>query len=101
VNTSWADAHGHPLSPEEVCLAVAGGPFTVTLHNDVGEGAIGTPNHNFAVFADSSASDALFTGDIAYPGTSKTYHVPKLPAGTYLFHCDVHPQTMVGVLVVK
>lgn len=100
VNTSWADANGRPIPPGEACLAVPVGPFTVTLHNDVHGEGFGAPNHNFAVFTDSSASDALFTGDLAYPGTSKTYDVPKLPAGTYLFHCDIHPQTMVGVLVV-
>jgi plastocyanin len=101
VNTSWADAHGHPYATGQACLAAPGGPFTVTLHNDVKGQGFGAPNHNFSVFTDSTASEALFTGDLTYPGDSTTYHVPKLPAGTYLFHCDIHPQTMVGVLVVK
>jgi hypothetical protein len=101
VNASWADSHGHPFAPGEACLAAPAGPFTVTLHNDVEGVGIGSPNHNFAVFTDSSASDALFTGELTYPGKSMTYHVPKLPAGTYLFHCDIHPQSMYGVLVVK
>ena len=100
VNTAWANADGHPLPAGEACLAVPPGPFTVSLHND-GEGGFGGANHNFAVFADSSASEALFTGDLTYPGMSTTYHVPKLPAGTYLFHCDIHPKTMYGVLLVK
>jgi plastocyanin len=100
VNNYWADSDGHSIAPGEACLAVRGGPFAVTVHNDVRGEGIGAPNHNFAVFTDSSASEALFTGDIVYTGASKTYHVPKLPAGTYLFHCDIHPQTMYGVLVV-
>jgi hypothetical protein len=101
INTTWVDPDGHPLDPGEACLAVPRGPFTLTLHNDPHAEGIGTPNHNFSVYTDSSATEALFTGDIAYPGTNEAYHVPGLPAGTYLFHCDIHPQTMVGVLVVK
>jgi plastocyanin len=101
VNNTWADAHAHAYAPGEACLAAPHGPFTVTLHNDLKGQGIGAPNHNFAVFTDSTASEALFTGDLTYPGDSTTYHLPKLPAGTYLFHCDIHPQTMSGVLVVK
>jgi plastocyanin len=78
---------------------VPAGHFTVTVHNDLG-GGIGSPNHNFSVYTDSSATQSVFTGDLVYPGQSVTYHVRKLPAGTYLFHCDIHPQTMVGVLSV-
>ena len=29
-----------------------------------------------------------------------TYDVKALPAGTYFFHCDVHPTQMFGTLVV-
>ena len=101
VNTSWADADGHPFAPGEACLAVPAGHFTVTVHNDVLGLGIGSPNHNFAVFTDPTATESVFTGDLVYPGQSMTYHVLKLPAGTYLFHCDVHPQTMFGVLSVK
>ena len=101
MNTSWADAKGHPFAPGEACLAVPAGHFTVTVHNDVLGVGIGSPNHNFAVFTDSSATQPVFTGDLTYPRTSTTYHVPRLPAGTYLFHCDVHPQTMYGALVVS
>jgi hypothetical protein len=101
VNVAWADAHGHRYAPGQACLAAPRGPFTVTLHNDVkGKGFL-SPNHNFAVFTDSSAAEALFTGELTYSGDSSTNHVPKLPAGTYLFHCDFHPKTMYGVLVVK
>ena len=100
VNTSWADADGDPFATGKACLAVPAGHFTVTVHNDLGVG-IGSPNHNFSVYTDSTATESVFTGDLVYPGQSMTYHVLKLPAGTYLFHCDIHPQTMVGVLSVK
>jgi plastocyanin len=101
VNASWADADGHPFAPGEACLAVPAGHFTVTVHNDVLGVGIGSPNHNFAVFTDSLATESVFTGDLVYSGQSKTYDVPKLSPGTYLFHCDIHPQTMYGVLSVK
>ena len=99
VNTSWADADGHPFAPGEACLALPAGRSALTVHNDVLGLGIGSPNHNFAVFTDSLATESVFTGDLVFPGQSMTYHV-KLPAGTYLFHCDVHPQTMFGVLSV-
>ena len=100
INTSWADADGHPFATGEACLAVPAGHFTVTVHNDLNGQGLGAPNHNFAVFTGSSATEAVFTGDLVYPGQSMTYHVLKLPAGAYLFHCDIHPQTMYGVLSV-
>lgn len=101
LNTTWVGAGGHPLAPGEACLAAPGGPFTVTLHNDVNAQGIGAPNHNFAVYTDSTTSEALFTGDLVYPGESKTYELPEMAAGVYFFECDVHPENMNGVLVVK
>ncbi len=98
MNSAWANVEGHPLPDGEACLAVPRGPFTVSLHNNA-EGS--GNNHNFVVYADSSASEVLFAGDLTYPGTSTAYHVPKLPAGTYLFRCVIHPHTMSGVLLVK
>ena len=50
---------------------------------------------------DVSATDDLFYGDLVYAGESFTYHVPSLAAGAYVFKCTIHPQTMIGVLVVQ
>lgn len=83
------------------CLAApAGAPFTIQFSND----DAGVP-HNVHVFegdptADPSAK-SLFTGTIVTGPTSTTYRVAALPAGSYFFHCDVHPTTMKGRLVVK
>ncbi|MDP9343028.1 MAG: cupredoxin domain-containing protein [Actinomycetota bacterium] len=59
---------------------------------------LGIP-HNVAIYTDSSATDALFVGQTFNGTATRTYHVPALPAGTYFFRCDVHPQ-MNGTLSV-
>lgn len=101
MNASWIEPNGKPAKPGAICLATpADKPFTVTLHNDVHDEGLFQPNHTFSVYPDSSASDELFYGDLVYPGESFTYHVPSLAAGAYVFKCDIHPQTMTGVLVV-
>jgi plastocyanin len=54
--------------------------------------------HNIAIYADDSAGQALFVGEIFSGPASRLYHLPALPAGTYFFRCDVH-QDMTGSLV--
>jgi plastocyanin len=83
------------------CLAAAAGvPFIIQFQND----DAGVP-HNVHVFAEDPTADpsakSLFTGTIVTGPTSTTYRVSALPAGSYFFHCDVHPTTMKGRLVVK
>jgi plastocyanin len=61
--------------------------------------------HNVEIFTDSSAATRLGgakdAGDtVTGPGTA-TYKVDALKAGTYFFHCDIHPTTMTGTFVVK
>jgi plastocyanin len=85
---------------DETCLAVgAGKAFTVGFKND----DQGVP-HNWSLYTDSSAQDRpkgapsdfeIVTG----PGEA-TYKLPALDEGDYYFHCDVHPTTMSGTLVV-
>ena len=67
---------------------------TVTLDNE----DAGVP-HNIAVFKDSTLADVLFRGDLITGPATVDYDLPPLPAGTYYFHCDVHP-TMAGDVVV-
>ena len=56
--------------------------------------------HNVHIFSANPASDpsarTLFMGGLITGPATTAYHVPGLPAGTYYFHCDVHPTTMVG-----
>jgi plastocyanin len=56
--------------------------------------------HNIAIFPDENSLDApMFDGaDVTGPNQA-TYDVPALPAGTYYFHCDTHPN-MAGSVVV-
>jgi plastocyanin len=70
----------------------AGEAFDLQLLNN--EGA----PHNVAVYADETASQALFVGEIFGGPASRIYQVPALAAGTYFFRCDVHPD-MHGSLV--
>ena len=67
---------------------------TLTFQNN----DAGTP-HNVAIYTDESASDALFTGDLVTGVDTATYEIPAMPAGSYYFHCDVHP-TMHGTVTV-
>ncbi|MCC7554581.1 MAG: cupredoxin domain-containing protein [Methanoculleus marisnigri] len=56
--------------------------------------------HNVAVYTDSSASDAIFVGEIVMGPTRATYTLtaPETP-GNYFFRCDVHP-AMHGAFIV-
>jgi plastocyanin len=76
--------------------APAGTPFQIVFDNQ----APGV-QHNISIYKDSSASDALFRGDLISGPQTITYKVGALPAGSYFFRCDVHPAQMTGTLAVK
>lgn len=77
---------------DTTCLAVsAGTPSTITFDNN----DAGIP-HNVAIYRDKTASVAVLRGAIVTGVVRTTYHVPALQSGTYLFRCDVHPNTMLG-----
>jgi len=78
------------------CLAApAGTPFTIAMNNQDN----GVP-HNVAIYQSPGRSKALFKGQTIPGVATVTYDVPALPAGTYFFQCDVHPQ-MNGAFVVR
>jgi plastocyanin len=70
--------------------------FTIVFDNQA-PGVV----HNVAVYRDASAAESLFTGDLITGPKTVTYHVSALPAGSYFFRCDAHPQQMTGTLVVS
>ncbi|HET9671438.1 MAG TPA: cupredoxin domain-containing protein [Actinomycetota bacterium] len=69
-------------------------PFALAFVND--DDGVG---HNVAIYADETAQDPLFVGDIVEGPTTTTYEVSALDAGSYFFRCDVHP-VMDGTLEV-
>ncbi len=73
--------------------ATANQPFSIAFTNN----DAGVP-HNIAI-QDSSGS-TVFAGSLVTGVNSTTYQVKALPAGTYKFFCQVHPQ-MTGTLTVK
>lgn len=80
---------------DTACLvAPAGAAFSISLDNK------DAFPHNVAIYTDSSATDALFTGGSADGGATTTYDVDPLDAGTYFFRCDYHPTTMTGTFAV-
>lgn len=82
------------------CLAApAGKAFTIAFDNE------DPLPHNVAIYSADPMVDknakALFKGTIITGPKMTSYSVPALAAGTYHFHCDVHPTQMYGTFVVK
>ena len=101
VGARWADSKGRQYDIDELCLTVpADQDFTVTVHNLKVKGVLNLP-HNFAIYSDSYGLDQLFLGKQVGPGKDRTYEVPGLAAGPYLYRCDLHAQQMSGILVVE
>jgi cytochrome c oxidase subunit II len=72
---------------DTACMQTAAGqPFKIDFDNK----DAGTP-HNVAIYTNPSATQNLFRGAIVTGPKEVTYSVQALDAGTYYFHCDVHP----------
>lgn len=81
---------------QSMLAATAGKAFTIQFTNE------DTVPHNVAIFQGTDATGKnVFRGAIVQGGQSATYNVPALTAGSYYFHCDVHPTLMFGTLTVK
>ena len=77
----------------KACLAAPSDePFTIHFDN---QDTSLHGNHNIHIVL----PDQDFVGERAFHGTSVTYHVGPLSAGTYEFHCDEHLQ-MSGAFIV-
>ena len=78
------DANSLKFSAAELAVP-ADAPFKLFFRN-----LEGVP-HNVAIYRDSSASEKLFVGE-TITNAAATYDVPAIPAGSYFFRCDVHPE---------
>ena len=77
------------------CLAVrAGEAFTIRFENR------DTDRHNVAILPSHTSTETLFQGDILAGPKSTVYAVPNMKAGTYHFHCEIHPNLMNGTFIV-
>ena len=77
------------------CLAApADRPFTVNFDNK------DQTVHNLMILESHSASEALFDAG-TIPHGIRTLNVPALKAGTFAFHCKIHPSAMSGTFIVK
>ena len=57
--------------------------------------------HNFALYTDNSATQAIFRGDLATGPAVVTYAFDAPAPGAYFFRCDVHIDTMTGSFTVR
>jgi plastocyanin len=75
------------------CLAApAREPFTVRFDNEDSD------THNLDIV---DRGKSLFSGPVVVGPNVTTFSVPALPAGVFVFRCDVHPTQMQGTFVVR
>jgi plastocyanin len=86
-------ASGLAFDTDEIHLP-ADRESTITFDNrDAGT------QHNIAIYEDDTLTTSLFTGDLVTGPAQVEYSVPPTPAGTYYFHCDIHPNMNGSVIV--
>jgi plastocyanin len=108
VNPVASEAPAASLSPNQTIIAVsvlgfdrqsmtvpAGVELTIDFQNpDTGV------QHNWSLYDPADGAE-IYKGEILTGVASTTYTVPPLAAGTYDYVCDIHPQTMTGVLTAQ
>ncbi len=78
------------------CLAApADRQFTLSYENKDSLG------HNLVFLESHTATEVMFRADIFAGPATKTFSTGPFKAGTYAFHCEVHPNVMMGTFVVK
>lgn len=59
-----------------------------------------TTPHNFTVASGPTFPERIFTSP-NFRGGTYTFDIPALPAGSYLFICTLHANTMTGTLTIE
>ena len=78
------------------CLAApANQAVTISFENK------DSANHSLAILRSHTSTDVIARADVFTGPKTVTLNVPGQPAGTYAFHCEVHPRVMMGTFVVK
>ena len=67
-------------------IVPAGRPFELVFHNN----QAGVP-HNVDIGDSASAPTTYLNGEVITGVADTTYNVAAMPAGTYYFQCEVHP----------
>ena len=81
---------------DKSCLAApANQAVTISIENK------DTIGHSLVVLESHTSTEPIARADIFTGPDTVTLDVPAQPAGTYAFHCEVHPQAMMGTYVVK
>jgi plastocyanin len=86
----------------DACLvAPAGKDFSIAFDDKDDVNVVG--QHNIVIASDAEGNNVVFNGDLVSGPAKVTYDVTKdsgpLDAGTYYFHCAIHP-AMTGTLAV-
>jgi len=92
------DLNAKNMSFDTSTITVQAGSLVMINFNNEDNGV----PHDFSVYTDSTANQAIFVGKII-TGPAKimyTFTAPATP-GTYFFRCDVHPTIMTGSFIVK
>lgn len=72
---------------EDTLSAPAGAQVALELNNR------DSVPHNFALYEEEGADEAIFTGDLLQgPGRTTYRFEAPADAGSYYFQCDVHPE---------
>jgi hypothetical protein len=99
--TAWVyeDTQQRPGAP---CLSVPSGTFSVSIASAPfdGGGGVSPPAHDFAIYSDPTGGRQVYASSLVEAGQHKTFWIADIPAGVYRFQCDLHPDSMYGVLVV-
>ncbi|MGI9022308.1 MAG: cupredoxin domain-containing protein [Acidimicrobiales bacterium] len=84
------------LEYDTACLAVpADRDFTIVLDNQE------ALPHNVVILSDEDSPDSIYSGEIITGPEKVDYMVKAMGAGTYRFHCSVHPTQMKGKFLVQ